>query len=721
MEGDVKRTSRTRRGAVLTVALLIVVAMLSPLAMPSASAAAGDTGAVITNGTVSLGVFDAGNLNFGGVGLLFNATGNDSTYPGCTCEGWGVGDATSGNSGFANDAEAYQNVTIENFTSTASTATSVVIVDDGSANNLFRVTHAYTPSVETPNLYQVDVSIENISGAPVDLRYRRYMDWDIEPTAFNEFVTIGGTAGASDVQSANVTFAGDTADPLVAAGGTSGDVVDSGPADLAASFTFDFGALAAGATKTFTTFYGGAATQTAANNALALVGAEVYSYGQTSTDPTGGTPNTFIFAFEGVGGAPVFPEVCDNGIDDDGDGDIDGADSDCAIAPPGGESVAGTKFYDVNTNGVQDAGEAGIEDWLIDVSNGSLTTVATDADGDYEVPVDPGTYDVAEQQAAGWIQTGPPDPGFYDDVAVASGQNVTGLDFGNVCVGDGGAHTKGFWQNNNGRNLFITDTAGALALLQGLNLRNEDGSNFDPTTYAQFRDWLRKARSLNQAYMLSAQLAAMALNVYFGEVDGTQFVYAPDVDGANAAGFITVNDLMADADAALAADGITRAGDPNRAEQGDLSAALDAANNNTTFVQASPDDCPTPTFAAVSSTLYADGSVACTGADDTSQPTGDVTFTPTQDQVSFAIAVNGLEPGIAYDVVISEEDDCDPEHFNPAGAEFTVDGSGNGAFSGSFAAADGTYNLLVKLVATSAPSDPKEAEIATTDTNVVVL
>jgi hypothetical protein len=702
---------------------LLAFAAAAPLAVQPAPAQGVDS-TVISNGTIQLGIWDAGNLNVPTdtdvVGLVYVPTGNEATAPGCPCEGWGVGDATSGKSGYANADEGWVNIEIESFTHTATTATSVVIVDDGAGNDLFRVTHAYSPAPETPNLYQVEVTIENISGGPVDLRYRRYMDWDIEPTAFDEHVTIQGTAGATDVESANLTFPSDTADPLVPSDGTAGDVVDAGPDDLAAAFTFDFGALANGATKEFTTFYGAAATESAANNTLALVGAEIYSYGQTSDDPDGGTPNTFIFAFEGVGGTPVFPEVCDNGIDDDGDTLIDAADPDCAPPPGGDQSVAGTKFYDVNTNGVQDAGEAGIEDWLIDVTNGSTTTVATEADGSYSVDVEPGTYDVAEQQAAGWIQTGP-DGGSYEDVAVAADQQVTGLDFGNVCVGEGGGKTKGYWTNRNGANRFATDSAAALTLLQNLNLRNEDGSNFQPTSYGQFRTWLRGARSVNQAYMLSAQLAAMALNVHFGLVDGTQFVYAPDVDGANAAGFITVDDLIADADAALAADGLTKKGDPNRAEQADLSRALDRANNNLTFVQAGPDDCPTPVFEASSATLYADGSVSCTGADHTTQPTGTVSFTPTQDAVSFAVSVSGLQPGIAYDVVVSEDGDCDPVYHDPAGAEITVDGSGNGAYSASFAAPDGTYNLLVNLVATSAPGDPKEREIATTDTNVVVL
>ncbi|MFN3370366.1 MAG: PEPxxWA-CTERM sorting domain-containing protein [Sphingomonadaceae bacterium] len=80
------------------------------------------------------------------------------------------------------------------FTSTASTATSVV-----KAGGVFEITHAFQPSV-SPDLYEVTVTIRNISGAAVaNTLYRCTMDRDIEPTAFNEYVTIGGTATAANV------------------------------------------------------------------------------------------------------------------------------------------------------------------------------------------------------------------------------------------------------------------------------------------------------------------------------------------------------------------------------------------------------------------------------------------------------------------------------------------------------------------------------------------
>lgn len=274
----------------------------------------------INNGTILLAVNPTGELNTsdgtgslagpGDVGLNFLPTNNDGTSPGCLCEGWGVADPATGVWGGANRAELGSggyNVTVESFEYTASTAKSVVVLNDDAGAPYFRVTHEYVPSV-TPNLYQVNVTIQNISGEPIaTLQYRRVMDWDIEPTEFDEFVTIDtGTASA-------ITYASDdgfaSSNPLEGPSfiDFEGNAVDNGPEDHGALFDFTFPGLANGAARTFVIFYGAAATEAEAYAALAAVGAEAYSFGQTSTDPGRGTPNTFIFAFGNVGGAPLFP------------------------------------------------------------------------------------------------------------------------------------------------------------------------------------------------------------------------------------------------------------------------------------------------------------------------------------------------------------------------------------------------------------------------------
>jgi hypothetical protein len=221
-----------------------------------------------------------------------------------------------GTQGWASvDNGGISNVTVQSFTSTATTATSVVHIGSD-----LEVTHVYAPS-STPNLYRVDVTITNLTGSTLGagdrpIRYQRTMDWDIGPTEFNEFVTIQGTAGATNVIGANdngfatpnltLNFAG------LPCPGVSGDFFRNGPCDHGANFLFGFDALDAGSSRTFTIFYGAADNRAAALAALGTVGAEIYSFGEcnpagSSACQADGTPNTFIFGFAGVGGTPLPP------------------------------------------------------------------------------------------------------------------------------------------------------------------------------------------------------------------------------------------------------------------------------------------------------------------------------------------------------------------------------------------------------------------------------
>ena len=133
-------------------------------------------------------------------------------------------------------------------------------------------------------------------------------------------------------------------------------------------------------------------------------------------------------------------------------------------------------------------------------------------------------------------------------------------------------------------------------MLVGLNLRNANGTPFNPTSYDQLRNWLLSANSVNMAYMLSVQLAVMKLNVEAGYVSGTALVYAPALldpafpvtPGLTPEGLISITALMAAANSQLGTNGLTLSAHPFRAYQEALKNALDAANNNTNFVQAVP-------------------------------------------------------------------------------------------------------------------------------------
>ncbi len=99
--------------------------------------------------------------------------------------------------------------------------------------------------------------------------------------------------------------------------------------------------------------------------------------------------------------------------------------------------IRGTKWNDLNGDGVKDAGEPGLEGWTIyldENQNGHLdpgeTSTMTAPDGSYAfVDRMPGDYDVREILQPMWIQTSP--PGGVHALSLISGQDLTGIDFGN--------------------------------------------------------------------------------------------------------------------------------------------------------------------------------------------------------------------------------------------------------------------------------------------------
>ena len=136
-----------------------------------------------------------------------------------------------------------------------------------------------------------------------------------------------------------------------------------------------------------------------------------------------------------------------------------------------------------------------------------------------DITVAPDDYTVTEFMPieANWQQT-TPNPVM---VSLANGDDKT-VEFGNLCTGAGGGKTLGFWNNKNGE--ATMNDGGSVALGAGAagaactcatRTRN---SHYNPTTYTQFRTWLLSANATNMANMLSAQLAAMELNVEGGDL-----------------------------------------------------------------------------------------------------------------------------------------------------------------------------------------------------------
>jgi hypothetical protein len=277
--------------------------------------------------------------------------------------------------------------------------------------------------------------------------------------------------------------------------------------------------------------------------------------------------------------------------------------------------VWGAKYYDTNLNGQWDSGEVLISGWQLKQDTTVFLTVAAFTDGNgfaanFVRTLDPGTYSFSEVQASNWIQTGNTVDQLFTTGSPTASLNTTTkvysvtipntqpstvskVYFGNVCLGAGGGLTLGFWSNKNGE-AKMKDDGGVvleLALLSSLNLRNAAGGNFDPTTYAAFRTWILSATATNMAYMLSAQLAAMELNVEAGYVSGGSMVFAPDLGG-----FISISTLMSNANTELGLHAVTVSPSAFRSYQEKLKNALDAANNNLNFVQGSPTTCASPIF-----------------------------------------------------------------------------------------------------------------------------
>lgn len=290
-------------------------------------------------------------------------------------------------------------------------------------------------------------------------------------------------------------------------------------------------------------------------------------------------------------------------------------------------TISGAKYYDANANGERDDGEQEMcvteNDDCPAPYNINFQVVVTltypdnsvvvegPIDAPWSIPDLPTgtTYQVCEIKPIypSWLNTGPhPGLTLSNPDALADANNCWGgtvtadrssLDMGNVCTGAGGGHTLGFWSNRNGQALI---NGADLAALNALDLAKADGSDFVAATAADVKAFLLGANATNMANMLSAQLAAMTLNVREGFVSGAALVYAGPtsctIAGLSASGFIMVNALTTAANNLLIADKSTLSGDPNRTCQEFVKNALDNANNNLNFVQATPATCAAPRF-----------------------------------------------------------------------------------------------------------------------------
>jgi hypothetical protein len=249
--------------------------------------------------------------------------------------------------------------------------------------------------------------------------------------------------------------------------------------------------------------------------------------------------------------------------------------------------VTGTKYNGVNNSPIAGFHIVACFDVACQMGLSSATTY-TDANGNYffYLPKQNSTYTIQETSPTNfpWTQTAPKSGTIVGNATatkfkswsnLVAGGPQAGLNFTNTCVVNrSGGLTIGSWSNSNGQAILNGDS-GWLAFLDGLNLRNATGANFDPTNYTAFHNWLLSASAPNMAYMLSAQLAGMELNVREGNVLGTDMV---SVQGMTSP--ISITTLMSLANASLGTNGYTVASGSVRTYQNALQTALANANNN---------------------------------------------------------------------------------------------------------------------------------------------
>ena len=273
------------------------------------------------------------------------------------------------------------------------------------------------------------------------------------------------------------------------------------------------------------------------------------------------------------------------------------------------QQVCALKFYDANANGVLDDGETCISGWPITVtgptssqSQSGSTNCTTKLCFSGLVA---GSYTVSEGSKPNWKATTPTSGSVTITCDHPTDQTFK---FGNVCLGAGGGLTMGFWSNKNAKAILCADMSSPQVwrvLLNACNLKNANGTDFDilltascATADQALSNWLTSASATNMAYMLSAQLAAMKLNVLSGGVSSSALVFAgtppagctPAATLTLAPGYFTINDLMTDANMLLGSMGGNNTVVPSalRSCEEFLKNALDNANNNLNFVQSKP-------------------------------------------------------------------------------------------------------------------------------------
>lgn len=247
-------------------------------------------------------------------------------------------------------------------------------------------------------------------------------------------------------------------------------------------------------------------------------------------------------------------------------------------------SVCAQTFYDANTNGWQDYDEPPLEGVEIRLQDQNVVQY-TDVNGKtcfYNLS--PGIYTLREEVFSGYYPTNP------DSQTVDLTYPQT-LYFGSVCLGGAGAMNQGYWMNKQGKtefnNLDQWQQDYILGTLRYFNLRNADGSDFDPNTYDELSAWMKRGNAKNMTYKLSVGLAVLYLNSEVRQLSG-RYIYTPGISyWGYQTNFMNVGTVCWYINQFLFAP-TSYGGDASRDELEMLKNMLEKANSDLSFVQLQP-------------------------------------------------------------------------------------------------------------------------------------
>jgi von Willebrand factor type D domain/PEP-CTERM motif len=257
-----------------------------------------------STGQFSVGIGTDGELydSSTGVGFKRVSDGYDPLAPGTPRDSWGI--SANGTPAYADQASAGD----VGLTSTASFGANSGTVTSNVLTGTLSVTQNY--SFAAANVLQVATTVTNTSGAAQAVLFQRDVDWDVAPTEFNENTFGPAIAGGKGVSGSSYLSSCATGCNFTG--------------DLGGGIMLNLGTLSAGASDTFSYFYGisetgenvngldtdlanaGAAyvisTQSSENGSYPSLGANSAAIGATVTSPgslpSGSVVDSSYYGFE---------------------------------------------------------------------------------------------------------------------------------------------------------------------------------------------------------------------------------------------------------------------------------------------------------------------------------------------------------------------------------------------------------------------------------------